>query len=58
MCMVSICSYLPDKKKSLKAAWILNLLRQIIVASRETEHSEVATICRDILLNKMVRTDI
>ena len=51
---VSICSYIPDKK-SLKAAWILNLLRHIIAASRDTEHSAVATICRGILMNKMVR---
>ena len=36
---VSICSYLPEK--SLKAAWILNLLRQIIAVSRDTEHSVV-----------------
>ena len=57
--MVSICSYLPGKK-SFKAAsqWILNLLRQIIAASTDTEHSIVATIDRGILLNKMVRASI
>ena len=31
------------------------LLPQIIAASGDTEHSVVATICRGILLNKMVR---
>ena len=43
-------------KKSLKAAWILNLLRQIIADSRDTEHSVVATICWGIFLNKMVKS--
>ena len=48
-------SVLTFQIKKLKASWILNLLRQIIAALRDTEHSEVITIRRGILLNKMVR---
>ena len=39
-------------KKSLIAAWILNLLRQIIADSRDKEHLVVATICQIILLKE------
>ena len=44
--------FLSSRLKSLKGAWILNLLRQIITASRDTEHSVVRTICLGILLDK------
>ena len=50
--------FLSSRLKSLKAAWILNLIRQIIAASRDTEHWVVATIYRGILLNKTIRAQI
>ena len=48
--MVTKCFYPSDKK-----FWILNLLRQTTADSKDKEHLIVATICRGILLNEMIR---